>query len=150
MTSLILLDTGPLGLVTNPRVSAETLECTHWLEHMLIHGRQVCISEIADYEVRRELLRASKTQGVRRLDALKATICYLPLTTTIMLQAAEFWALARKHGKPTADNKALDGDVILAAQARVLQDQGDNVVVATMNVGHLAQFVPAQHWRTIV
>ncbi len=118
MTSLILLDTGPLGLVTNPRVSAETRECTRWLEHMLINGRQVCISEIADYEVRRELLRAGKTQGVRRLDAFKATICYMPLTTTIMLRAAEFWALARKQGKPTADDKALDGDVILAAQAR--------------------------------
>ncbi|MFP4440846.1 MAG: type II toxin-antitoxin system VapC family toxin [Chloroflexaceae bacterium] len=150
MTSLILLDTGPLGLVTNPRVSAETRECTRWLEHMLINGRQVCISEIADYEVRRELLRAGKTQGVRRLDAFKATICYMPLTTTIMLRAAEFWALARKQEKPTADDKALDGDVILAAQARVLQEQGECVVVATMNVGHLAQFVTAQHWRTIV
>jgi hypothetical protein len=39
----------------------------------------------------------------------------------MMLQAAEFWAEARREGIPTADPKALDGDVILAAQATVIE-----------------------------
>lgn len=45
---------------------------------------------------------------------------------------------------PTADDKELDGDVILAAQA----EQAD-ALVATENVGHLSRFVDAQAWRDI-
>jgi hypothetical protein len=66
-----------------------------------------------------------------------------------MLQAAEFWAEARLTGRPTADPKELDGDVILAAQAHRLALAGDEVVVATTNVAHLARFVPARKWDEI-
>jgi hypothetical protein len=55
-----------------------------------------------------------------------------------MLLAAELWAQSRKAGKPTADPKALDGDVILAAQAKLLESGGNPVVIATTNVGHLS------------
>lgn len=66
-----------------------------------------------------------------------------------MLQAAEFWAKARQQGRPTAPDLALDADVILAAQATILARQGDPVVIATTNVGHLARFASAQHWQHI-
>lgn len=105
--------------------------------------------EIADYEVRRELLRARKSKGIARLEMLKQAVDYIPLTTTAMLKAAEFWAVARNQGKPTADDKALDGDVILAAQAAILAESGEEVVIATTNVKHLAMFVKAQLWREI-
>ena len=107
------------------------------------------VPEIADYEVRRELLRAGRRQGVARLDQLKVTAGYLPLTTTTMLQAAEFWAQARQQGQPTAGNTALDGDVILAAQAVMLNEPGNTVIVATTNVDHLARFTRAQRWQDI-
>src|SRR5438552_2198773 len=79
-------------------------------------GTRVAVPEIADYEVRRELIRAKKTRGLQRLDALKKEHVYLQLTTAIMLVAAELWAQARSKGKPTASEKGLDGDMILAAQ----------------------------------
>jgi len=64
------------------------------------------LPEIADYEVRRELLRAGKVAGIGRLDELKSRLTYLPISTLVMLLAADFWAEARKRGRPTADPKA--------------------------------------------
>lgn len=136
-------------MVTNPRASEQTNRCNLWIEGLLSSGVRVTIPEIADYEVRRELLRANKTAGVRRLDALKAVLDYLPITTSVMLRAAELWAEARMQGRPTADDKSLDGDVILAAQALMAEADGDEVVIATTNVTHLALFVGAQEWESI-
>jgi len=61
-----------------------------------------------DYEVRRELLRAGKLRGLRRLDVLKGTLYYQPLTTETMLTAAECWAEVRQQGRPTAATDALE------------------------------------------
>lgn len=110
-------------------------------------GARVIIPEIADYEVRRELIRAGKASSIARLDALAAATNYLPLSTAAMRKAAELWAAARKAGKPTATEKAIDGDVILAAQALTLGEP--SVVVATTNVGHLSRFVTAQDWKMV-
>jgi hypothetical protein len=107
------------------------------------------VPEIADYEVRRELVRANRTRSVRRLDAFKRLTDYMPLDTGMILKAASFWAQARRGGYATASDLALDADVILAAQATTVGGPGDDVVIATMNVGHLARFVPAKHWRDI-
>ncbi len=149
MSMVILLDAGPLGLITNPRASQETRDCNLWLESLVLKEVQVKIPEIADYEVRRELLRADKFNGIRRLDDLQKYLDYVPLTTQSMLKAAQFWAQVRKQGMPTADNKALDGDVILAAQAAMIQDEGHEVIIATTNVGHLSRLGNAKEWRNI-
>ncbi len=66
-----------------------------------------------------------------------------------MLLAAKLWAEARQTGQPTADAKALDGDVILSAQARLLCDETTEVIIATTNVGHLSRFIPALDWQSI-
>lgn len=146
----VLLDAGPLVLVTNPAASAETRAATGWLRALLTAGTIVIVPEIADYEVRRELLRARKSRGLARLDELERALDYLPLNTEMMRRAAEFWAHARQHGRPTAGDAALDADVILAAQASALAaDTGEEVVVATTNVGHLSLFVDARLWEEI-
>ncbi len=145
MTKIVLLDASPLGMISNPSATPANLECYHWMESLLMSGYQIIVPEIADYEVRRELLRAGKTRGLARLDLLKNTLDYLPLTTAVMLKAAEPWARSRNQGTPTADAKALDCDVILAAQALA-----ENVIVATENVGHLSLFVEAKDWRDIL
>ena len=145
-----MLDTGPLGMVTNPKTSSAICqECKLWLDDLPLKGYEVMLPEIADYELRRELLRVGKVAGIRRLDQLKAAITYRPITTEVMLKAAGLWAEARRRGRPTADPKALDGDVILAAQATLVVDEGNEVIVATTNVGHLSQFVDAREWRLI-
>ena len=86
-------------------------------------------------------------RGLARLDAVTEQLEYLPLTTAAMRQAALFWAQARQHGQPTAGDKALDGDMILAAQAATLGVS--DVKIATTNVGHLSRFVPAELWQNI-
>ena len=149
MTVVILLDAGPLGLITNPRATQEARECNQWLEALALKEIKVKIPEIADYEVRRELLRADKFKGIERLNDLQRYLDYVPLTTQTILKAAQFWAQVRKQGRPTADDKALDGDVILAAQAILIQDEGHEVIIATTNVGHLSRLAQAKTWREI-
>ncbi len=143
----VLLDSGPLGLVTNPRLSPQGVACAEWLQRLLKKQARVIVPEIADYEVRRELLRAGKTKGVARLDALNQRLEYLPITTRSMRQAALFWAEARQKGQPTAGDKTIDADMILAAQAKTLEVP--EAVIATTNVGHLSRFVAAAVWQDV-
>jgi predicted nucleic acid-binding protein len=112
----VLLDAGPLGMISHPRPNKQIAE---WLKRLLSCGGRVLVPEIADYEVRRELLRAGKNRGVQRLDALIHSVGYVPITTAAMLKAAEFWAAARNAGHATA------------------------------NVGHLARFADARRWDLI-
>ena len=85
MSVVILLDAGPLGLITNPRVSQETRDCNLWLESLVLKEVQVKIPEIADYEVRRELLRVDKFKGIKRLDDLQR-ICRLNKSSSARLR----------------------------------------------------------------
>ena len=148
VASVVLLDAGPLGLVTNPNSSPQARDCTQWLRSLVLAGTRIIVPEIADYEVRRELLRANKPRGLALLDALGSKAEFLPITTPAMREAARLWALARQQGQPTAGDKTIDGDMILAGQALTLGVA--DFVVATTNVGHLARFVPAAAWRDIV
>jgi predicted nucleic acid-binding protein len=115
----------------------------------LAAGVRVFVPEIADYEVRRKLLHIGATEGIRRLDLVKAAHDYAPITTDVMLRAAELWADVRRIGLPTAADAALDGDCILAATALQAAGLGDVATVATDNVGHLSRFVDAQLWESI-
>ncbi len=149
MSQVILLDSSPVGLITNPKANSLALQCQKWFTKLLERECEIVLPEIVDYEVRRELLRANKLSGLQKLDQLKSAIIYLPITTEVMLKSAELWAEARKKGKQTADNKALDGDVILAAQALLLKGYGHDVVIATSNQKHLSFFVNAKDWQEI-
>jgi len=136
-----------MGFVTNPKQSIQGLACSQWVRAMLAAGNRIFVPEIADYEVRRELIRVNKLAGIAQLDQLARVTGYLPLTSAAMRQAAVFWAHARQQGRPTAGDKTIDCDVILAAQAATTNLRG--VIIATTNVGHLSQFVPAELWQNI-
>lgn len=111
----IVLDSSPLTLFNDPKVSAEIITITNWASDCLSAGHRLYVAEIADYELRRELIRAGKTRSVTRLNALRTTLRYLPLDTPTMLLAANLWAQARRTSQPTAAPQRLDIDVILAA-----------------------------------
>ena len=147
MSRVVFLDAGSIGLVTNPKLSPESTLCTRWLQTLITSNIRVIIPEIADFEVRRESLRANKVRGIARLDELANLVEYLPITTAAMRQAAMFWAQARQQGQPTASDKTIDSDMILAAQAMTV-DVVD-VVIATTNVGHLSRLAPADLWQNI-
>jgi hypothetical protein len=108
------------------------------------------IPEIVDYELRRELLRARMSKALLILDALELQLVFVPITTPVMRQAAEFWAVVRQRGMPTAAETALDIDVILAAQAVLIEQEWEQeAVIAATNVRHLARFAKAREWRDI-
>ena len=109
------------------------------------------VPAIADYEVRRELERVGRRQGLAQLDAFNVARAdrYLALSDQALRLAAQLWAQARNAGIPTADPKELDGDVLIAAQALTLGVPAADLVIATTNVGHLARFVPADLWTNI-
>jgi hypothetical protein len=99
------------------------LDVSEWAVRRLQGGDHFVVPELADYEVRRELLRAGKQQAIQRLDELGTGLGFHALTTTVMREAAALWARARNSGLPTAHGAALDGDVILAAQGRPTLDR---------------------------
>lgn len=146
MSAVVVLDSGPLGDLSNPTPTPRAAACQQWAVALQVAGRRVIVPEIPDYEVRRELIRINRRRSLVALDGLAVRFEYLPLTTAVMRHAADLWAAARQAGQPTAAATDLDADVILAAQALSL---GVPVVVATTNVAHLSRFAPADLWQNI-
>lgn len=152
---IVFLDSGVLGLLSSPKDSGEAGDCKEWFFRLLSRSVYIVTSDICDYEVRRgiilSLLQEQPVNGLKNLDSLPEWIEFLPLTKELMKEAAQVWAEARSQGIPTADNKNIDGDVIIAAQWRLLKEEypGREVVIATTNVKHLQRFTDADTWRNI-
>jgi predicted nucleic acid-binding protein len=146
-----VLDTGPLGLACR-KPSDERLEPFRiWLFQAQAANTVVVIPEIANYELRRELLRSRKLASVDRLDRLRSSpyYSYVRLSTPAIDRAAELWAHARSFGHQTAEDPGLDGDVILAAQALEYSGARDILTVATDNSRHLGRYLDAKPWQAI-
>jgi predicted nucleic acid-binding protein len=144
----VILDAGPLAIVTQkPGHSKEVDDCQSWFSELEKVGVAIYVPEVADYEVRRELIRLGKTSSLKRLDALNLRAIYLPITTPAMRRAADLWAEVRALGLPTAGPHSLDADVILAGQALSLGLS--DLKVATSNARHLSRFLDAADWRSI-
>lgn len=151
MSRVIILDTGPLGLLTNPKKTPEPRAITRWALDIMAARHRLIVPAIADYEVRRELERVGHRKGLVQLDAFNAARAdrYLALTDSALRLAAKLWAQARNAGIPTADPKELDCDVLIAAQALTMGIPSSDLVIATTNVGHLSRFVTADLWANI-
>jgi hypothetical protein len=144
---VVLLDSGPLGLLTNPNLTRQVVACRQWAARLKAAGHRIIVPEIIDYELRRELLRTGATVSVAPLDALPGQFEYAALDTATMRRAADLWAQARQSGEPTAGDKNIDIDMILIAQAEA--PAAPNTVIATTNLRHFRQFFPADLWTNI-
>ncbi len=142
----ILLDTGPLGEVVhqnkNTRAPIEA-----WMQQMVVKGVTIRIPGIADYELRRELIRSRFADSVHALDQLIQVLGYLPISQETTNCACELWAQARNLSQATASDDSLDGDMILCAHA-IHDCQGD-CIIATTNPRHISRFVTAKKWTEI-
>jgi predicted nucleic acid-binding protein len=147
----IILDSSPLSLVTdNPSKIGDVKDCNQWLTDILLAGHEVYIPEICDYEVRRELIRSQRTSSITRMNTLKGVLNYIAIDTNIMLEAAKHWASTRNQGLTTAQNDAIDADVILCSQTLSLGLPPTDVVIATSNIRHISRFVACDLWENIV
>lgn len=147
----LVLDSTVVSKLCTPRAKEDHEAVARWLATLLReHADRVTVvlPEVVDYEVRRGLLHLALKDGrdpgvaTSDLDSLSQLCEYLALDTPTMRLASQLWAEARGRGTPTADPKSLDGDVVLAAQARAV----DGTVV-TDNVRHLEQFGPVKRWE---
>ena len=68
MARIVVLDAGPLMLTSKPRGLAPADRCRAWIHALDAAGARVEVPEIADYEVRRELLRVGAPAALKRLD----------------------------------------------------------------------------------
>lgn len=142
------MDSGVLGMIAHSNANELIVD---WVQSLRAAETIVVVPEIADYEVRRELIRARRLKSIRHLDKLKQVLVYLPITTSAMLEAARIWAEMRNRGRPVAGKEALDADAVLAGQAADIGfRERANVIVATENVQHLGQMTHAEYWHDIL
>jgi predicted nucleic acid-binding protein len=137
----LLLDTGVLGQICHPRKHADV---RGWFRGA-VRAHAFLVSELADYELRRELIRIGAVRSLVRLDELTRELPYIPIATATWRRAAALWAAARNAGNVTAPAEALDGDVLIAAQALE-----ENAVVLTSNAKHFYSLsVQALDWTEV-
>ena len=146
----LLLDTCIVSRLCHPKKSRDEA-LLDWFEQLRASEASqltICLPEIVDYETRRGLNHIARqhnrltTRSLERLDQFGEAFEYLPLNTETMKLAADLWGRARAEGRAGADSKALDGDLILAAQARL-----NNGEVLTDNVRHLSPWCKTRSWQ---
>jgi hypothetical protein len=152
---IVFIDSGILGILANPNKKGEVNDCEQWLYKLLSQGVYICSSDLCDYEVRRNLILETNKKphlnSIKNLEELKELITFLPVSPSLLIQAASLWAEARVRGMPTADNKTLDVDIIICSQWQMLKEEFPSryIVIATTNVKHLSRFAEALSWREI-
>jgi predicted nucleic acid-binding protein len=136
----LLLDTGVVGQICHPRKHENV---RRWFANA-VDQHDFLISEVADYELRRELIRIRATRSIARLDELSRELRYVPVTTATWRSAANLWAWLRRTGKATASEHGLDRDVLIAAQAIA-----EGAAVVTTNPRHFERLVAAHQWSEL-
>lgn len=151
MSRIVLLDTGPLGYIVHPNDTGDLGRCKQWLEQLQTANVMVKVPQIADYELRRELIRMPSPASIALLNKLiKATGGLVRISIGTMQRAAQLWAQSRNVHRPNSGDEALDGDMILCAHALLLTEKRNVVEIATTNVKDLKDYTTAKLWSDIL
>jgi len=119
VSRFLVLDSGPLGLLTHPQRNAEVVAINEWLARCLLSGHRVIIPAIVYYELKANCFAPIKRlalPGSKPLPPQHPVATFRSLTKRFNWPQ-RFGQEPRQQGRPTADAKDLDVDVILAAQA---------------------------------
>jgi predicted nucleic acid-binding protein len=148
----LLLDTNLLRRLCHPSSHADVQE---WYRGWLNYGRaggdvEFVISAVADYELRRGYMYAlDRCEDARQSLAHLDKLCHVwevqQVSPRNFRDAARMWADARRGGFPTAEERAVDWDILIAAQAKE-----EPAIVVTSNEKHLTCYgVDARDWHKI-
>jgi len=137
ISKVIILDSKPLAEICNPLNYQKTQPLIKFLKDEKIALK---IAEITDYELRRELTLRDLHKGISNLNKFAQRKQIIPLCRESLIIATKLWADLRKAAQPTADNKNIDCDVIMVAQALKLQDRYDQIIILTIDVKDLVRF----------
>ena len=80
------------------------------------------------------------TKGINNLNKFRQRELIIPIDNESLITATELWAEIRKIGQATADNKNIDCDVIMVAQALTLRKQFQQIIILTIDVKDLIRF----------
>ena len=156
---IVILDSNILTLLVTPideklsedeKLTKEIHQCTKWFERLLSKGARIIVSDICDYELRRELIRI-KSKSVQELDNLRDLIEFKSVTFAVLEKAAELWAEARYLSQSNKIKENIDVDCILAAQWCLLKEQypGRKVIIATKNIKDFQRGTDCDVWQNI-
>jgi predicted nucleic acid-binding protein len=175
MSILIFLDTGVIGKIIHPDSNSnyikstestkdkskksiiEAIDCNKWLDRLINKKYPVAMSEIVNYETRREHIRRihdkksssrdkqKALKAIEKLDKLVETkrIVNFPVTCeegNVMQKAAELWAFARLNSYISHD-----ADLLIAAQAIVIKKIGIDVMIATTDTEDFNRLLKPYH-----
>lgn len=111
----LMLDTNILVRICHSTAYRDVQE---WFRSLLLRGNdapEILVSVLADYELRRTLIRRGATANLAQLDSLARSVTYVPVTAEVVRRAAELSAGLTSEER----GRISDVDVLIAAQALV-------------------------------
>jgi predicted nucleic acid-binding protein len=144
MKRVALIDSGPLNEIVKPQPSVDV---SRWLKFIDEKRIAIRVPEIIDYELRREIVLQcligtnDSYKSLHKLNKYRQTKRFISINPSVTLtDACEIWAKLREKGQGTSDNKNIDVDVILAAQAISMKNDFDEVIIVTGNLSDIQRF----------
>ena len=146
-SKVVILDSGPLGKFCNPVKRRQVKILINFLRAEKIPLR---VAEITVYELRRNLELEELQKAINNLSKYKQRQEIILIDSESLDDAANLWAIIRRQGESTADQKNIDCDVIMVAQALKLRQEFEQIIILTTDrdLIRFQQFgIEVWHWK---